>query len=277
MATRWRTARPFLVPHLRTVAISAGVGCWAVASAIVINDHLVSISPCGGPSMLPTLPPVDTFLVTFKWPLYRLLDRVQRWTEWTEAQRLERIEREVEYARTAGRPLRRGDIVSALVPTSNKAACKRVVGLPGDTILLDPRAMPLPRSAWLSCPSAANSQTSAVSESTRTSRWFDAVQTQDESHGGKGDEADHDDDNDNAPTMRPDGVIGSLRSEASYITVPKGHVFLAGDNLANSRDSRDYGPVPLALIQGRVVAQVKQEFLWRRVWPDAGKQRKQGW
>ncbi|XP_063800524.1 mitochondrial inner membrane protease subunit 1 [Pseudophryne corroboree] len=40
--------------------------------------------------------------------------------------------------------------------------------------------------------------------------------------------------------------------------VPKGHVWLEGDNLKNSTDSRNYGPVPYALIRGRV------SF---RIWP----------
>ncbi|KAJ5832551.1 Peptidase S26A signal peptidase I [Penicillium riverlandense] len=42
------------------------------------------------------------------------------------------------------------------------------------------------------------------------------------------------------------------------IQVPEGHVFLMGDNLPWSRDSRNYGPVPMALINGKIVA---------RVWP----------
>ncbi|CAG8659836.1 3782_t:CDS:2, partial [Scutellospora calospora] len=36
--------------------------------------------------------------------------------------------------------------------------------------------------------------------------------------------------------------------------VPSGHVWLQGDNLSNSTDSRNYGPVPYALIKGRVFA-----------------------
>ena len=43
--------------------------------------------------------------------------------------------------------------------------------------------------------------------------------------------------------------------------VPDGHVWLEGDNPANSSDSRNYGPVPAALIVGRVVA---------RLWPLRG-------
>uniref|UniRef100_A0A8D0GID4 Mitochondrial inner membrane protease subunit n=1 Tax=Sphenodon punctatus TaxID=8508 RepID=A0A8D0GID4_SPHPU len=34
--------------------------------------------------------------------------------------------------------------------------------------------------------------------------------------------------------------------------VPKGHVWLEGDNLRNSTDSRCYGPVPYGLITGRI-------------------------
>jgi mitochondrial inner membrane protease subunit 1 len=42
------------------------------------------------------------------------------------------------------------------------------------------------------------------------------------------------------------------RSHLETITVPQGHVWLAGDNKANSTDSRSYGPVPLGLCKGRV-------------------------
>lgn len=40
--------------------------------------------------------------------------------------------------------------------------------------------------------------------------------------------------------------------------VPRGHVWLEGDNTNNSKDSRIYGPVPQGLIRGRVVC---------RIWP----------
>ncbi|XP_077421026.1 mitochondrial inner membrane protease subunit 1 [Vanacampus margaritifer] len=38
----------------------------------------------------------------------------------------------------------------------------------------------------------------------------------------------------------------------THTYVPKGHIWLEGDNLTNSTDSRSYGPVPYALIRGRV-------------------------
>ena len=43
-------------------------------------------------------------------------------------------------------------------------------------------------------------------------------------------------------------------------TIPKGHVWLAGDNNMNSTDSRSYGPVPVGLLQGRVFVKFKALF-----------------
>jgi hypothetical protein len=41
-----------------------------------------------------------------------------------------------------------------------------------------------------------------------------------------------------------------------HLQVPPGHIWLQGDNLTMSRDSREYGPVPLAMLKGRVMLQV---------------------
>ncbi|XP_077569721.1 mitochondrial inner membrane protease subunit 1 isoform X2 [Stigmatopora nigra] len=45
---------------------------------------------------------------------------------------------------------------------------------------------------------------------------------------------------------------GSSNIFKTHTYVPKGHVWLEGDNITNSTDSRSYGPVPYALIRGRV-------------------------
>ncbi|KAI9917780.1 hypothetical protein PsorP6_012931 [Peronosclerospora sorghi] len=64
-------------------------------------------------------------------------------------------------------------------------------------------------------------------------------------------------------------------------TIPKGHVWLEGDNKYDSHDSRYYGPVPCALILGRVVMRVSEkqeragvkmltiliEFRYAQIWP----------
>lgn len=37
------------------------------------------------------------------------------------------------------------------------------------------------------------------------------------------------------------------------VTVPRGRVYLQGDNYRNSYDSRTFGPVPIALLEGRAI------------------------
>ncbi|OJD30462.1 signal peptidase [Diplodia corticola] len=49
---------------------------------------------------------------------------------------------------------------------------------------------------------------------------------------------------------------GAERGQGLMVQVPEGHCWVAGDNQLHSRDSRLYGPVPLALIRGKVIARV---------------------
>jgi signal peptidase I len=45
-------------------------------------------------------------------------------------------------------------------------------------------------------------------------------------------------------------------AHGSSVQIPRGHVWLEGDNPANSTDSRQYGPVPISLVRGRVVYRI---------------------
>lgn len=47
-------------------------------------------------------------------------------------------------------------------------------------------------------------------------------------------------------------------SVSKTLVVPQGHVWIQGDNVYESNDSRHYGPVPYGLIQGKALC---------RVWP----------
>lgn len=89
--------------------------------------------------------------------------------------------------------LARGDIVTFVSPLDpQRVVCKRILGLPGDTICLDP--------------------------------------------------------------------TGEMAPSTEHVIIPAGHFWAGGDNAAWSRDSREYGPVPMALLKGQLVAKVQSPF-----------------
>ena len=64
----------------------------------------------------------------------------------------------------------------------------------------------------------------------------------------------------------PGDADDESRKEPLMIEVPEGHVWLAGDNLAHSRDSRTYGPLPMALIRGKIVASSNSRTWFTTKW-----------
>ncbi|TEB39181.1 signal peptidase I family protein [Coprinellus micaceus] len=87
--------------------------------------------------------------------------------------------------------IRRGELLILLSPLdSTRTICKRVVGLPGDIVCVDP--------------------------------------------------------------------TGQAAPSTEHVKIPRGHIWIAGDNADASRDSRTYGPVPIGLVQGKLRA---------RLWP----------
>ncbi|OTA23946.1 hypothetical protein BTJ68_12469 [Hortaea werneckii EXF-2000] len=58
-----------------------------------------------------------------------------------------------------------------------------------------------------------------------------------------------------------------MGSRPRCLQVPQGHCWLAGDNLTWSRDSRIFGPLPLALVTGKVIAKCS----WSSWMPEWGR------
>lgn len=185
----------------------------------IVTIHFCELNQSEGPSMLPTLFFEGDWLLSIRLPALNLLRSAlgTRTEEEHDSHTAGYKIQSSKYSRLFGLPLALGDIVVAISPYDPlRHVCKRIVGLPGDRILIDPRS--------------SQPTTGLVEDSA----------------------ADAGVDLDKSPT------VAAVEDGQAYITVPNGHVFLAGDNLSNSTDSRHYGPVPLGLIKGKVVA---------RVWP----------
>lgn len=98
-----------------------------------------------------------------------------------------------------GRNIEIGDLVVAVKPSEpDHRICKRVTGMPGDVILVDP------------------SSSSPITNSA-------------------------------ADCEKHDGFN-------KFVEVPEGHLWVTGDNLSQSLDSRSYSWLPMALVKGKVVA-----------------------
>lgn len=114
----------------------------------------------------------------------------------------------------------RGDIIIAKNPTNpSQHICKRVVGLPGDKIITKPSLNPFSK--------AAPTSKLMIEKDVATGFAMDVEQS------------------DEQPANR------SLLSRV--VVVPRGHVWVEGDNHENSADSRYYGPIPQGLIRSRAV------------------------
>jgi len=100
--------------------------------------------------------------------------------------------------------IKRGDLVTfRAIYDPTKDVCKRVIGLPGDTICVNPdRAL--------------------IVEGRRS----------------------------------PKSDQQKERWEVEHVVVPRGHVWVTGDNMSNSRDSREFGPIPIGVVRGRLIARV---------------------
>lgn len=127
----------------------------------------------------------------------------------------------------AKRRPKRGDLVVADSPNSlGSTVLKRVIGVEGDVIEIEPRR---------------GVDRKWVAEADEA-YFGDRPLHPGLEHRGKDSEG------------RP--LAHGRRGEGRFIKVPKGYIWVVGDNLSNSTDSRHYGPVPLAMVKGKVLGRV---------------------
>ncbi|KAI5865584.1 LexA/Signal peptidase [Durotheca rogersii] len=70
----------------------------------------------------------------------------------------------------------------------------------------------------------------------------------------------------NEPGLRAGAAAAAEVDDPMMIQVPHGHCYVVGDNLPWSKDSRDFGPLPMALIKGKVVARISVNGWWPPAW-----------
>lgn len=125
-----------------------------------------------------------------------------------------------------GRNIKAGDVIIFENPVFLRGmAIKRVIGMPGDYVVYDPAQSPTVGGAGIGGDATTRATETSTSKKTNTG------------------------------TSPP--------PEPTMIQVPEGHVWVAGDNLAYSRDSRFYGPLPMALILGKCLYNGDGWFSWR--------------
>lgn len=256
-----------------------------VACAIhLIHEHVFEIRNSTGASMLPTLAIKGDFLLQLRLPFARFLASIRNGLS---PQQEGDDEVHPYHSRKGGiggsmfskadqaqgTGLKVGDLVVALSPFDpSRTVSKRVIGLPGDTVALDPRMRPLPIHAWRGRkPSPPNSSDDKDALDSKLVKFDDLLASVGHPTSSKNDvdllksmdtdphSTDH---NAAASADLQQNTYVRAKGDVQYITVPLGHAWLAGENMANSTDSRHYGPVPLGMVRGKVLARVYPNPRW---------------
>lgn len=197
-------------PPLKATAIRT---IQLLAALHLFTTTVAELRACYGFSMLPTLAHDGVWVVVSPIPY---------WAPWV---------------RGKDRGPKRGDLVVADSPMSPEyTVCKRVIGIGGDVIEVEPRRGGASTGTWVGEEDDVVEDDRYAGVTPVKNKTKKLVERSVDSEG------------------RP--IRATRKGEGAYVRVPKGYVWLAGDNMSNSTDSRQYGPVPLGLIKGKVIAQV---------------------
>ena len=188
-----------------------------LALAHAINETAFEVTACVGPSMLPTF------------------------NQWGDVVLVDRTPFVPIVCFANGNGVGKGDVVVSRSPTNPKhMVCKRVVAVGGERV--EKKA---------SASESRGRREEEVDGWSGYRKW--------DEKGADFYDDDDDDDTAGVETNNNNNKATSRQTNAKkteYVTVPDGHVWLQGDNERNSTDSRDYGPVPMEMLRGRVFAKV---------------------
>ena len=203
------------------MAVAWRVPLWLVLVGLLSwNDTTApfSLVAIQGPSMLPTMSADGSDLWLIR--NYNWRHTLGRWLPWLQL---------------SSANLRQGDLIGVAHPNRNYVSCKRIVGLPGDTVRRYGEYVHLyvaqdPQHFGILPPMESTS-----SSADRYS-WIDPSCSWD-------------------PEQQPSSYG---KDPFRTLIVPEGHVWVEGDCPGLAMDSRQYGSIPLEWIRGKVVA---------RLWP----------
>lgn len=157
--------------------------------------------------------------------------------------------------------LQRGDIIITKSPTNPvQHVCKRIVGMPGDRIMTKASFNLNPLSNTYTIYTSVVSTT--PNEPTKSAGVEQKLRQKADFVSGSVDTGVLA----TSQPLQPD-LLRVVDVEqhpphpeirTSIVTVPRGHLWIEGDNVQNSSDSRNYGPVPIGLVKSRAIC---------RVWP----------
>lgn len=177
----------------------ASLSIRSIAGLHLFTSAMYEISQTEGASMLPTLQTSGDFVI-------------------------------IDKSYKNGNSIQMGDILVARKPTQpDHWVCKRVTGMPGDVVLLDP----------------SMNHIDELHQKYDTSKI--ATINDDSTINDKCD-----------VKLREIKINKSNSSNKKnpydmYIIIPEGHVWVTGDNLSDSVDSRTYSVMPMGLIGGKII------------------------